>query len=62
MADVIAFPTRPAQDGNGAREALIALALTLPSTVDREGAAESWADWILVELWMRDFKIVPVDG
>lgn len=52
---------RPAENsGNGAREALIELALTLPNETERNDAA-AWSDWILAELWMRGFKVVPVE-
>lgn len=44
--------------GNGAREALIDIAVYLPNTSD----AEKWADWLFAELWARGFKVVPVDA
>lgn len=50
---------KPAQDkGNGAREALIATALALPNGTTQDDA-ECWTDWILGELYMRGFKVVP---
>lgn len=45
--------------GNGAREALIEVALDLPNTSDEDAAV--WTDWILAELWMRGFKVVPLE-
>lgn len=51
---------RPVSSGNGAREALIDMALTLPTdTNDRE--MEMWSDWILVQLWLRGYKVVPFE-
>jgi hypothetical protein len=44
--------------GNGARQALIAIAESLPCT--DEMAANSWTDWLLAELWDRGFKVVPL--
>lgn len=57
-AKIINFPV--ASPGNGAREALIETALTLPNDTGENDAA-AWADWILGELWMRGFKIVPME-
>lgn len=66
-ADIFIFPVvRIEHDpdspnlGNGARSALIEVALSLPNT-DGTGAA-SWSDWLLAELWTRGFMIVPLDG
>ena len=42
--------------GNGAREALTEI-----ETVDHPGAI-CWADWLLLELAARGFKIVPMEG
>lgn len=51
---------RPAPNpGNGAREALIDIALALPNDT-RQAEAESWSDWILAELWAAGFKVVPL--
>ena len=52
--------------GRTARDALIALAQTLPSTIDKHPAlfpddAACWADWILTNLWIRGFKAVPLE-
>lgn len=46
--------------GNGAREALISLALTFNNT--EQDDAERWTDYILAELWARGFKVVPVSS
>jgi hypothetical protein len=46
--------------GNGAREALIDLAMTLPNDTGRNDAA-AWSDWILMELWDRGYKVVRLD-
>lgn len=46
--------------GNGARAAIVEIALELPNdTQQRE--AEMWADWLLAEMWVRGFKVVPVE-
>jgi hypothetical protein len=42
---------RAERKGNGAREALIDVPLQ-PRT----------ADWLLIELWVRGFKVVPIEG
>jgi hypothetical protein len=64
-ADIVNFPVKRREDlereGNGARVALIDIAETLPTTLDRPGDAERWADWVLTELWIRGFKAVPLD-
>lgn len=67
-AEIITLPvvrverqTEPPNPGNGAREALIEIAETLPTTLDRPGAALCWSDWLLAELWARGFKVVPVE-
>jgi hypothetical protein len=59
-AQIIDLPiktSRPA--GNGAREALIELGIDLPNTSTEDAAR--WADWMLGEMWMRGFKVVPVE-
>ena len=51
---------RPAPNpGNGARVAAIEIALGLNDTQLAE--AECWADWLLAELWIRGFKVVPLE-
>lgn len=62
-ADVTTLPVVRVErsDGNGAREGLIAIAETLPTTLERPGDAERWADWVLIELWSRGFKVVPIE-
>ena len=47
--------------GNGARAALIDVALVLPPDGTALREAEMWADWLLAELWARGFKVVPVE-
>jgi hypothetical protein len=47
--------------GRTARDALIALAETLPSTIDNPDNVSRWADWILTNLWIRGFKAVPLE-
>ena len=59
-AEIIDLPKR--NRGNGAREALIAIAESLPTTLERPGDAERWADWMLAELWARGFGVGPVDA
>lgn len=46
--------------GNGAREALIEIVSDLPFAVDQRVAA-AWAEQVLMELWVRNFKIVPIE-
>ena len=59
-AHVIQFETRrPQNPGNGAREALIAIALTFPS-ISQEDAVK-WTDRMLMECWDKGFKVVPLD-
>jgi hypothetical protein len=59
-ADIIDLrASAPVRPGNGAREALIEVAETLPNT-SREDA-EKWADWVLAEYWLRGFKVVPIE-
>jgi hypothetical protein len=61
-ADVIDLAARrPEQSpGNGAREALIEMAAELPYCPERY-ICEAWADDVLMKLWMRGFKVVPLD-
>jgi len=63
-AEIVDLATRRPGDpnvriGNGAREALIELALTFNNTGQDD--AERWTDFILAELWARGFKAVPVE-
>lgn len=60
-AQIIDLPRRdiPRNPGNGARETLIDLALTLDTPGQAD--AERRADYILAGLWARGFKVVPVD-
>ena len=51
---------RPPNPGNGAREALNDIAGTLPSTLKDSDDALCWADWVLIELYARGFKVVPL--
>lgn len=46
--------------GNGGRAVVIEIALTLPAAATL-GEAEMWADWLLMELWSRGFKVVPLE-
>jgi hypothetical protein len=45
--------------GNGAREALISIVSDRFST-EGQRFAESWAEYVMMELWTRGFKIVPI--
>ena len=45
--------------GNGAREALIDIAVGLPNTSADDAAR--WTDWLLTELWMRGFVVEPIE-
>lgn len=62
-ADVVVIPglavATPSR-GNGAREAVIDIALHLPADARLEEAA-AWSDWLLSELWSRGFKVMPVE-
>jgi hypothetical protein len=44
-------------EGNGAREALIEIAQSLPNETGND--AEAWTDWLLLECAMRGFVVVP---
>jgi hypothetical protein len=55
-AELIAFP---AKSGVRARAALIDATRNLPGRDPSD--AEFLADWILGELWMRGFKVVPLE-
>lgn len=63
MSAKIIFLTRqPPPDvprGNGAREAMIDIGTDLPRTSAEDAAC--WTDWLLAELWVRGFKVVPLD-
>jgi hypothetical protein len=64
MADkdhnVVVFPGQHNKfPGNGAREAMIAHILECPNVSQAD--AEAWADFTLADLWVRGFKVVPVD-
>lgn len=61
-AEIIDLPRRHpvGNPGNGAREALIETALTLPNETSQNDAA-AWSDWILAELWARGFKVMPLE-
>jgi hypothetical protein len=60
MAEIINLadkrPADPNAAGNGAREALIAVAQSLPNDTGQNDA-EKWADWILLELAERGFLV-----
>jgi hypothetical protein len=56
-AEVIAFPVRA---GNGAREALIEIGRNCPFHLEHD-VAPFWADDLLIELFSRGFKVVPLE-
>lgn len=60
MAEIINLADkRPAglnAGGNGAREALIEVAKSLPNDTSQNDA-EKWADWILLELAARGYLV-----
>ncbi len=60
MADenVIPFPSYAKNVSNGAREAMLEHILETGCT--REDG-EAWVDYTLADLWVRGFKVVPVD-
>lgn len=45
--------------GNGAREALIDIVSRPPFPVDVYAA---WAEKLMIDLWARGYKIIPLDG
>lgn len=45
--------------GNGAREAMIEHILEVEGVTQQD--AEAWADYTLADLWVRGFKVVPVE-
>jgi hypothetical protein len=58
-ADIIDIKSRQKPNlGNGAREALLAIAA---NHVDAKEVA-TITDYLLAELWVRGFKVVPLDG
>lgn len=60
MGDVIELADYRAPAGNGAREALIEILMErgfdLAQKSDEEGC-----DIVLAELWMRGFKVIPLE-
>ena len=60
-AEIIDLPVARVERsrGNGAREALIEIAMGLDNT--DEQAAAAWSDWLFAELWMCGFKVVPLE-
>ncbi len=59
IIDLVAMQ-RARNPGNGAREALIDIVSDLPFMVDQRVAA-AWAEQLLMELWVRNFKIVTIE-
>jgi hypothetical protein len=59
MADIVDIKAARAEraNGNGAREALVSVMETLPGTLEHR----HWAEWTMIELWARGFKIVPLE-
>lgn len=53
----IADKMRALNPGNGIREAMIEIGIRQGRT-----APEYWADHVLIELWARGFRIVPLEG
>lgn len=52
MAEIIPLPR---SKGNGAREALTEI-----ETASRPSGLQCWADYIMMQLWARGFKVVPI--
>ena len=48
---------KPRNPGNGTREAL----MDIVRSCNGEEIASDWADWILIELAMRGFMVVPIE-
>jgi hypothetical protein len=59
-AEIIHFTAKSERDkGNGAREAMIEHILECPNVSQSD--AEAWADFTLADLWLRGFKVVPLE-
>lgn len=58
LNNVFVFPRR-FNPGNGAREAMIEHILEVEGVTQED--AETWADYTLADLWVRGFKVVPVE-
>ena len=60
LDNVHVFPGRHNKfPGNGAREAMIEHILEVEGTTQED--AQAWADYTLADLWVRGFKVVPVE-
>jgi hypothetical protein len=62
-AEIITLPVVRIErcEGNGAREALIEIGGSCPFHV-QEDIATNWAEDVLMKLWLRGFKVVPLDS
>ena len=62
MGEVVTLPVIRIErsEGNGARDALIEIGKDCPFHVE-EGIASNWADDVIMNLWMRGFKITPLE-
>jgi hypothetical protein len=62
-AEIIKLPVVRIErsESNGACEALIEIAKRCPFHIEEE-IATHWADDILMELWQRGFKVVPLNS
>lgn len=62
MVDVIDLNSRRPlpNPGNGAREALIEIGKDCPFHV-QDDLASYWSDDVLIRLWERGFKVVPLE-
>jgi hypothetical protein len=62
-AEIIVLPMVRVErcEGNGAREALIEIGKSCPFHVSKD-VAINWADDVLMELWARGFKVVPLNS
>lgn len=47
--------------GNGAREALTEVETASNDTASHDNGSLCWADWVLMELWRRGYKVVPLE-
>lgn len=56
-AEIVQFPTPAERTGNGAREAL----MEIEDWLYPRPEGISWADWVLMQLWERQFKVVPLE-
>lgn len=62
-AEIVDFPSKaPAKPGNGAREAIMDyITLHMQIVNQPPDGWETFTDHLLAELWLRGFKVVPLE-